>query len=161
VLKKTYDRLLENILRKIKAKMSKEITKFKKAPTSPHLQIYRWNISSLTSIFHRLTGVILYVSIIAISWYVVFYTYQTNISLSDETCDCMMKEIMNFVFAIAGCGLTFALYYHFCNGVRHLFWDIGKGFEKETAQTNGFVVIITSAIFTILTIGSVIYFKLF
>ncbi|MBU6339438.1 MAG: succinate dehydrogenase, cytochrome b556 subunit [Rickettsiales bacterium] len=138
--------------------MSKEI---KKSPTSPHLQIYRWNVCSLTSIFHRLTGIALYVSIVAISWYVVFYTYQMNIEAAEEACDCPMQEIMNFIFAAAGCALTFALYYHFCNGVRHLFWDIGKGFEKETAQTNAFLVIILSAIFTVLTIGSVVYFKLF
>lgn len=138
--------------------MSKEI---KKSPTSPHLQIYKWNICSFTSIFHRFTGISLYASIIAISWYVVFYTYQMNIEAAEEGCDCPAQDIMNFIFAAAGCALTFALYYHFCNGVRHLFWDIGKGFEKETAKTNAFLVIILSAIFTFLTIGSVIYFKLF
>lgn len=138
--------------------MSKEI---KKSPTSPHLQIYKWNIGSFTSIFHRFTGIILYASIVAISWYVVFYTYQTNIETIEEACDCPMQGVMNFIFAAAGGALTFALYYHFCNGVRHLFWDIGKGFGKETAQNNAFLVIILSAIFTVLTIGSVIYFKLF
>lgn len=141
--------------------MSQETSKPKKAPTSPHLQIYKWNICSLTSIFHRLTGVMLYFAIVAISWYIVFYTYQMNIEASGESCDCPMKDIMNFIFAAAGSVLTLALYYHFCNGVRHLFWDIGKGFEKETAQTNGFLVIILSLIFTALTIGSVVYFKLF
>ena len=80
---------------------------------------------------------------------------------ASETCDCLMKDVMNFIFAVAGSVLTLALYYHFCNGIRHLFWDIGKGFEKETAQTNGFLVIAISLIFTVLTIGSVVYFKLF
>lgn len=133
----------------------------KPAPTSPHLQVYRWNICSLTSIMHRLTGVILYLSIVAISWYVVFYTYQIDVAASGEACECWTKDAMNYIFAAAGIGMTFALYYHFCNGIRHLFWDLGKGFEKETAQTNGFLVIITAVILSVLTIGSVIYFKLF
>jgi succinate dehydrogenase / fumarate reductase, cytochrome b subunit len=141
--------------------MTQETTKARKAPTSPHLQIYKWNICSLTSIFHRLTGVMLYFSIVAISWYVVFYTYQINIEPVKESCDCPIGNLMNYLFAAAGIVLTLALFYHFCNGVRHLFWDIGKGFEKETAKTNGFLVIILSAIFTALTIGSVVYFKLF
>ena len=134
----------------------------KKRPNSPHLQIYRWNISSFTSILHRLTGVMLYFSVVAISWYIVYYTYQINISeAAMENCDCLLKKFMNAIFIAAAISITFALYYHFCNGIRHLFWDIGKGFEKETAKTNGFLVIILSLIFTALTIGATIYLKLF
>ncbi len=131
-----------------------------KRPTSPHLQIYRWNISSFTSILHRLTGVGLYFSIVAISWYIVYYTYQINIAESVEACDCPMKKILDYTFAAAAGFITFALYYHCCNGIRHLFWDIGKGFDKETAATNGFLVIIASILLTALTIGAVLYFKL-
>lgn len=130
-------------------------------PTSPHLQIYKWNVSSITSILHRFTGVILYFSIVAISWYVVYYTYQINIAESSETCDCPMKKVFDQIFNLAAISVTFALYYHFCNGVRHLFWDIGKGFEKETAKTNGFLVIALALIFTAITIGSVIYLQSF
>jgi len=134
----------------------------KKRPTSPHLQIYKWNISSITSILHRLTGVMLYFSVIAISWYIVYYTYQINISEGGmESCDCPIKKFMNAIFSLAIIAITFALYYHFCNGIRHLFWDIGKGFDKQTAKTNGFLVVILSLIFTILTIGATIYLKLF
>ena len=133
----------------------------KNRPTSPHLQIYKWNISSFTSILHRFTGVALYFSIVAISWYVVFYAYQVNIAEPSEACDCPLTKILNFIFISAAAFVTFALYYHFCNGVRHLFWDIGKGFNKETAATNGFLVIILSIIFTFITFGTIIYFKLF
>jgi len=130
-------------------------------PTSPHLQIYRWNISSLTSILHRLTGVALYFSVVAISWYVVYYTYQINIADSAETCDCPLQAIINNIFSLAAIFVTFALYYHFCNGIRHLFWDLGKGFDKKTAKTNGFLVIALALIFTTLTVGTVLYLKLF
>jgi len=133
----------------------------KKRPTSPHLQIYKWNVSSLTSIFHRLTGVLLYFSVIAISWYIVYYAYQINIKDSSEACDCPLKKIMDSLFILAAISTTFALYYHSCNGIRHLFWDIGKGFKKEVATRNGILVIITALLLTSATIGAVIYFKLF
>ena len=131
----------------------------RKRPTSPHLQIYKWNISSFTSILHRLTGVLLYFSIIIISWYVVYYTYQINIAESTEACDCPMKAIFDKIFTFAAIAVIFALYYHFLNGIRHLFWDIGKGFQKETAKVNGFLVIIFAATITVLTIGAALYLK--
>ncbi len=140
---------------------AKKSTATSSRPTSPHLQIYRWNISSLTSIFHRLTGIVLYISIVAISWYIVYYTYQINIAESMETCDCPMNEIFDKIFSLAAISVTFCLYYHFTNGIRHLFWDIGKGFEKETAKTNGFLVIALSLIFTAVTVGTVLYLKFF
>lgn len=128
-------------------------------PTSPHLAIYKWNVSSFTSILHRFTGIVLYFSIVAICWYVVYYTYQINIAESEESCDCPMKKIIDKIFSLAVIGLTFALYYHFCNGIRHLFWDFGKGFEKETAKRNGILVVILALVFTALTIGSALYLK--
>lgn len=135
------------------------MTQNKKAPTSPHLQIYRWSVSSLTSIFHRLTGVALYFSLVAISWYIVFYTYQISASVESPACDCPTANILNCLFTIAGIAILFSLYYHFCNGIRHLFWDIGKGFDKETAKTNGILVIIASFLLTTITIGAVLYLK--
>jgi succinate dehydrogenase / fumarate reductase cytochrome b subunit len=133
----------------------------KEKPTSPHLQIYRWNVSSITSIMHRLTGVMLYFSVILISWYIVYYTYQINIHEASEVCDCPLKKFINSIAYLAIIGLTFALYYHFCNGIRHLFWDIGKGFDKKIAKRNGLIVIALSLTFTALTVGATIYLKLF
>lgn len=130
-------------------------------PTSPHLQIYKWSISSTTSILHRFTGIVLYASVVAIAWYIVYYTYQVNIAESSETCDCPMQAIINNIFSLAAIAVTFCLYLHFFNGIRHLFWDIGKGFEKRVATNNGILVFILSAAFTALTIGSVLYFKFF
>jgi succinate dehydrogenase / fumarate reductase, cytochrome b subunit len=130
-------------------------------PTSPHLQIYRWNISSISSIMHRFTGVLLYISIVTICWYIVYYTYQINIAESLETCDCPMSLIFDKIFSLAAVTLTFCLYYHFTNGIRHLFWDIGKGFKKETATNNAILVIVTSLILTAATISAVLYLKFF
>ncbi len=128
-------------------------------PTSPHLQIYRWNVSSLTSIMHRFTGVALFFSILLISWYITYYTYQINISEGHESCDCPIQQFLDFVFFAAGIFITFALYYHFCNGIRHLFWDIGFGYEKSRAKSNGISVILTSILLTVVTVGLVTYFK--
>jgi succinate dehydrogenase / fumarate reductase cytochrome b subunit len=132
-----------------------------KRPTSPHLQIYKWNISSLTSIMHRATGVALYLSVVAICWYIVYYAYQINPAESVETCDCPMQQILNNIFSLAAIAITFSLYYHFCNGIRHLFWDIGFGFEIKDAKRNGYLVILCALAFTVLTIGSALYLKLF
>ncbi len=133
----------------------------KERPTSPHLQIYKWNICSLTSIMHRFTGVILYLSIVVISWYIVYYTYQINTSDSVEMCDCPFNQILKQLFSLAAIAVTFALYYHFCNGIRHLFWDIGKGFELKTARRNGVIVILTSLALTVVTVGTAIFLKFF
>lgn len=130
-------------------------------PTSPHLDVYKWNISSFTSILHRLTGITLYISIVAISWYIVYYTYQINIAESSPTCDCPSKAIFDKIFAIASLGVTFCLYYHLCNGIRHLFWDIGKGFELQTARMNGFLVITAAVILTAISFGAALYLKFF
>ncbi len=139
----------------------KKMTKKNKdpRPLSPHLQIYAWNISSFTSIMHRLTGVLLYFSIVAISWYVVLYTYRINSGEVMESCNCPWQSLIDYAMAAIACVIIFALYYHFCNGIRHLFWDIGKGFTLETAKTNGFLVIILAVVLTILTIGFAAYFK--
>jgi succinate dehydrogenase / fumarate reductase cytochrome b subunit len=130
-------------------------------PTSPHLQIYKWNVSSLTSIMHRATGVVLYLSVVAICWYIVYYTYQVNPAESVETCDCPMQQILNNIFCLTAIAVTFSLYYHFCNGIRHLFWDIGKGFEIKDAKRNGYLVIFCALAFTAATFGAALYLKLF
>lgn len=139
----------------------KNLENSKKRPTSPHLQIYRWNISSITSIMHRATGALLYFSIIAIVWYVVYYAYQINVAESQEACDCPWKKVFENIFTLAAIFVTFSLYYHFCNGIRHLFWDIGKGFELKAAKRNGYLVITSALALTIATISAVIYLKIF
>ncbi len=129
-------------------------------PTSPHLQIYAWNISSFTSIMHRFTGVLLYFSIIAISWYVVLFAYKIDADQnSAEHCDCPWMQALECVFYAAIIAIVFSLYYHLCNGVRHLFWDIGKGYDIKIARITGFAVILMATILSGLTLGFAYYFK--
>ena len=130
-------------------------------PTSPHLQIYRWNISSITSIMHRLTGVALFFSILLLAWAIVYYTYKVDMIETSESCECLMNNIIQFVLVGAVTALTFSIYYHLCNGIRHLFWDIGKGFELKNARLNGYIVITMSLLLTVVTFAITIYLKLF
>lgn len=130
-------------------------------PTSPHLDIYRWNISSITSILHRATGVALYFSVLLLAWYLTYYAYQVNIAESSDICDCPMNSIFKGFFSLAAIGIAFALYYHLCNGLRHLFWDIGKGFELVTAKRNGHIVLLSALLLTVATVGASLYLKFF
>jgi len=132
----------------------------KPKPLSPHLQIYRWNISSITSIMHRLTGTALYFAILIMAWGIFYYTYNTS-STNSHNCNCLTTKIIYVVFCAAAVVISFCLYYHFCNGIRHLFWDIGKGFELKTAKKTGYLVIFLSLILTITTISIAIYLKFF
>lgn len=131
-------------------------------PLSPHLQIYAWNISSLTSIAHRFSGILLYLSIVAVSWYVVLFTYNIDSGsavASKESCDCWLTNLLGYVACFAVVGIILALYYHFCNGIRHLIWDIGKGYEIKTARKTGILVILLAILLTAATIGAIAYFK--
>lgn len=130
-------------------------------PISPHLQIYRWNISSIASILHRATGVVLYLSVLDLSWYLTYYTYVVSPSESTDICDCPFSAIFESIFYIAAITVTFSLYYHLVNGIRHLFWDFGKGFELKDTRRNSYLVLLTALVLTVATIGAVAYFKFF
>lgn len=130
-----------------------------KKPLSPHLQIYKPQITSITSILHRLTGLFLYLGVLLISWLIVYYTYQINVSFDSQVpvCDCQITKFFIYAVSIAW---TFSLYYHLCNGIRHLFWDIGKGFDIQIAKRNAVLVIAASVALTIASVSFVVLFKL-
>jgi len=130
-------------------------------PTSPHLQIYRWNISSITSILHRLTGVVLFFSLLIVAWYIVYYAYNTKLLTEQEHCECLTMKLIKCVLMAAVVGVVFSLYYHFCNGIRHLFWDIGKGFELKTAKKTGYLSLLLALLLTAASFAATYYFKLF
>jgi succinate dehydrogenase / fumarate reductase cytochrome b subunit len=114
-------------------------------PLSPHLQIYRPQLTSVLSITHRATGVFLSAaSLLLVVWLMAladgpdaFATIQTHLT-----------AWYGRIFMLA---TSFSLFYHLCNGIRHLFWDIGKGFELETAYKSGWAVVILSVLLTSIT----------
>jgi succinate dehydrogenase / fumarate reductase, cytochrome b subunit len=119
-----------------------------KRPLSPHIQIYKPQLTSVTSIFHRITGFALYVGVVLLCVLISLYVYQTDIMDSSYKCEC---AIMNSIIYIVSFAFAFALYYHLCNGIRHLFWDIGKGFDINFAKKMAIIVISSAFILTILS----------
>ena len=114
-------------------------------PLSPHLQIYKPQITSILSILHRGTGIALSIgSIILVSWIVA-------LTLGENTYLMYSNLINNWFGKLIIFGLTFALFYHLSNGIRHLFWDAGYGYDLKHAYISGVAVIISSLLLTSMT----------
>lgn len=107
-------------------------------PLSPHLSVYRWQYTMALSILHRFTGVVLSVGAVALvagllalasgpEW---FFRVESLFGLA--------------VVRLAALGWTWCLFYHLANGVRHLVWDIGRGFELKHARLSGWFVFLVS-----------------
>ena len=115
-------------------------------PLSPHLQIYKPQITSILSIFHRLTGISLSIgSFIIVAWIV-------SLSMGIESYSYFMSIVDNWFVQTIIFGFVFALFYHFSNGIRHLFWDVGLGFELKSVYISGSIVVLNAIIFTTLTL---------
>ena len=113
-------------------------------PISPHLQVYKPQITSVLSIFHRITGVAMtFGLILLVAW--IF-----TLSLGEEYFEYFVMFIKSWFGLLILFGFTFALNYHLCNGIRHLFWDAGYGYEIETVHKSGLAVLVVSCVLTIL-----------
>lgn len=112
-------------------------------PTSPHLQIYKPQLTSILSISHRITGVILSLTSIMVPLALVI------ISLGPEYHTYLVEFFSNFFVKLLLVGAIFTLIYHLCNGIRHLFWDYGYGLSLEKSYMSGYLVILISLITTL------------
>ena len=115
-----------------------------KNPLSPHLQIYRWHISSLLSITHRISGVINLLALILIFFWLIF------LSLGENNYQSFLLIINSFIGKFILIGFTWSMSFHLLSGIRHLVWDLGYGFEIKTANISGIIVIISSLALTII-----------
>jgi len=115
-----------------------------KNPLSPHLQIYRWHISSLLSITHRISGVINLLSLILIFFWLVALSFGKN------NYELFLLIINSFFGKFILVGFTWSMIFHLLSGIRHLAWDLGYGFKIKTANISGIVVIFSSLILTII-----------
>ena len=113
-------------------------------PLSPHLQIYRWHISSLLSITHRISGVVNLFSLILIFFWLIV------LSLGESNYELFLLVINSFIGKFILIGFTWSMSFHILSGIRHLAWDMGYGFEIKTANISGIIVIISSLILTII-----------
>jgi succinate dehydrogenase / fumarate reductase cytochrome b subunit len=114
-------------------------------PLSPHLQVYRPQLTSILSISHRITGVALAAGAAMLAvWLLCLAGGRESYATANAVVGSLPGKIVVF-------GFTFALYYHLCNGIRHLFWDAGLGFELETAYASGKAVVAAAVALTIVT----------
>ena len=113
---------------------------------SPHLSVYRPQMSMITSITHRITGVGM---VIALSWIVWWFLAASTGPEAFATLDSSLTSWFGILVLV---GSLWALSYHFCNGIRHLLWDFGYGLEKVTARKTGVAAFVCSVILTVLVL---------
>ena len=116
----------------------------KNNPLSPHLQIYKWQISSLLSISHRIVGVI---NILAIT---IICFLSLSLLLGAESYQIINNFFKSFFGKFVLLGLCWTFSFHILNEIRHLIWDLGYGFDLRVAKITGVIVLIGSFILTIL-----------
>ena len=115
-----------------------------KEPLSPHIQIYRWHISSLVSISHRITGII---NIIAIT---LICLWASLLLLGEIKYEIIDSFLNSFVGKFIILGLTWSFLFQILSEIRHLIMDLGYGFELQTTKITGLIVIFGSIILTII-----------
>lgn len=115
-------------------------------PLSPHIQVYRPQITSVLSILHRITGVALTVATLLLTYWLVAAAYGPEMFADAQAL------MGSWIGQLVLWGFTFALYYHLANGIRHLAWDFGWGFELPRLRTTGLAVIAFAAGATLVTL---------
>ncbi|MEQ9126618.1 MAG: succinate dehydrogenase, cytochrome b556 subunit, partial [Alphaproteobacteria bacterium] len=113
-------------------------------PLSPHLQVYRPQWTSVLSILHRATGVVTAIGLVYVAWWLI-----AAASGGDY-----YESFAWFAGSIFGnllfMGFTFCLFYHLCNGIRHLVWDTGRNLELEGAYKSGLMVVAGAGVLTLI-----------
>ena len=107
-------------------------------PLSPHLSIYRWPITMTLSILHRATGVAMSLGLVVLAyWLWTVSSGSADYARFNELTSTLVGQLLLI-------GWSFAFFYHFANGVRHLVWDTGRGFEKHQANASAWFVLLLS-----------------
>ena len=115
----------------------------KKNPLSPHLQIYRWQISSLLSITHRIVGVINFFAI------TIICLWSTTLLFGQEFYQNIQIFLNTHVGKFLIISLCWTFSFHILNEIRHLFWDIGLGFDLKIAKLTGILTLIGSFVLSV------------
>ena len=121
-------------------------------PLSPHLQIYRWYLTMALSILHRMTGCALAFGTILLVWWL------TALARGPEAFATVQSVVHSWFGVLVMIGFTAALYLHLANGVRHLVWDAGYGFDKVASHQSGVLVAAATVVLTALTWLAVLVF---
>ena len=113
-------------------------------PLSPHIQIYSWNVSSLISISHRITGVINILALTLICFWIA------SMLLGSTNYEFIYSILNSFFGKFLVIGITWSFSFQILSEIRHLFWDMGYGFELTISKISGVIVIFGSFVITIL-----------
>jgi len=121
-------------------------------PMSPHLQVYDLPLTAKMSILHRATGAALFIGLVFMVWILAVVASGGNANANGAESWGEMQAFLSHGFIQFILFLfTLSLYYHLCNGIRHLFWDMGKGLDPESTSISGKTVIIVSLLLTLST----------
>ena len=118
-----------------------------KNPLSPHIQIYNWHISSLISISHRITGIINIIIVTLICFWVAL------LLLGNVNYELIQKFFETYFGKFLIVGTVWSFSFQILSEIRHIFWDLGYGFELKTSNITGLLVIFGSLISTIFILG--------
>ena len=113
-------------------------------PTSPHLQVYRWTVTMASSILHRATGVALAAGGLWLAWWLIAAASGPDAFANAQA---FSGSVLGRLFLF---GFTWALMFHLLNGIRHLVWDAGYGFDVGTSTKSGWAAVIGSVALTLL-----------
>ena len=111
-------------------------------PLSPHIQIYRWQLTMVLSILHRATGLALSLGAILLVWWLV------AAASGPEAYDRVGSFLGSWIGCLLLLGWTAALFYHLCNGIRHLVWDTGYALDLKSTYRGGWLVVAATAVLT-------------
>ncbi len=111
-------------------------------PLSPHLEIYKPQLTMVLSITHRFTGVGLAVGTLFLTWWLI------AAAMGPEAYAFTQWIYGTWLGYLVLFGFSVSLFYHLCNGIRHLFWDVGLGYEMETVYRSGWSVVAATAVLT-------------
>jgi len=115
-------------------------------PLSPHMQVWRWHPTMASSILHRASGTINYIGAILITiWLVLLAAGPEAYAIYDT----LLLGPLGVLVRLALFGFTLSLTYHLLNGVRHLIWDMGKGFDPKGSNTRSIAIIIAAIVITV------------
>jgi len=112
-------------------------------PLSPHLQIYRWQIGNTLSILHRLTGIALALGLVALVYWLI------SLAGGEAAYAAALRVLWSPPGILFLVGWTFSFLYHLLNGLRHLFWDAGYGFERTQRHLSGWIAVAGALLLTL------------
>ncbi len=116
-------------------------------PLSPHLQIYRPQLTAALSIAHRASGIFLTIgTLLLVYWLMALLQGPESYAQAQAFFGSFLGRLILFPW-------VFALFYHLCNGIRHLFWDMGLGFEISTVYASGKIVVVAATALTLIAFG--------